>query len=182
MKKFIFVPLLLAFVASGHAASYSVATTVPRENTLSRVANEAGATNAQVIQVIVNRELDSIRAQQRKVDIENFGLVAQLGTPAGRAALVATVALPTINPVSDQTHNVAAAPIITLGVVATDPIDGLSLSFSAVNLPPGINISASNGVITGTPITPGIFSVVVRATKIDRLVFIETSFTWTINP
>src|SRR6185436_19232703 len=54
---------------------------------------------------------------------------------------------PVVTAPADQTS--AEGAVITLPIVATDP-DGEPLTFSATGLPPGLNVNATTGEISGT--------------------------------
>ncbi len=56
--------------------------------------------------------------------------------------------------------------------------DGDPLIWSAANLPPGVTINASSGLLSGTPTTIGVFTVVVSAS--DTSASAQASFTWSI--
>ncbi len=88
----------------------------------------------------------------------NPAIVPTLTNPGAQSG---TVALPT-----------------SLQLVATDP-NGDALSYGATNLPPGLTLNAATRQISGTPTTPGIYSVVVTAS--DGVNVISASFTWTIT-
>ena len=66
---------------------------------------------------------------------------------------------------------------ITLAISAVDA-DGDPLIWSAANLPPGVTINASSGLLSGTPTTIGVFTVVVSAS--DTSASAQASFTWSI--
>src|SRR5262249_25235982 len=74
---------------------------------------------------------------------------------------------------------------VSLSVTASDP-DGDSLTFSASNLPPGLSINPTSGLITGTipfttvthPDPQRAFSVTVTASDGTRLR--SAIFTWTV--
>lgn len=88
--------------------------------------------------------------------------------------------------------NVNRAPIVTnpgaqttvqgvavaLSMTATDA-DGDPLAWSAaVNLPPGLSINASTGVISGTPTTLGTYAVAITVS--DGSATGQADFTWTV--
>ena len=66
----------------------------------------------------------------------------------------------------------------TLNVQAVDA-DGDPLAFSATNLPAGLTINASTGVIAGTPSATGVFNTAVSVTD-NRSTPVTASFVWTI--
>jgi hypothetical protein len=68
---------------------------------------------------------------------------------------------------------------VSLPISATDGAGG-TLSYSATGLPAGLAISASTGVISGTPTTNGTSSVTVTA-KDSTGPTGSTSFTWTVS-
>jgi cyclophilin family peptidyl-prolyl cis-trans isomerase len=92
-----------------------------------------------------------------------------------------------VNPV--VTINTEAAQVNTEGDTPTVPITasdslGKTLTYSAVNLPPGLNINANTGVIVGT-VAPGAHSSTpynVTVTASDGTFSGKTTFNWTINP
>ena len=74
------------------------------------------------------------------------------GTP-GNSVPVVTSPAPQTSTVGD---------VVSLGVVATDA-DGDVLSFVASGLPDGLSIGTTDGVISGTATTAGVFAVTVTA-------------------
>jgi hypothetical protein len=92
-----------------------------------------------------------------------------LGTPDGTAAFTSlgggggggganTV---TVTNPGSQSGTVGTA--VSLAVRATDSAAGQTLTYSATGLPAGLSISATTGVISGTPTTAGMSSAVVTA-------------------
>jgi YVTN family beta-propeller protein len=67
---------------------------------------------------------------------------------------------------------------VSLQLSATDP-NGDALGYGASGLPPGLSISGTTGLISGTPTTVGIYNVVVAAS--DGLNNDVKSFVWTIT-
>ena len=67
---------------------------------------------------------------------------------------------------------------ISLQIQAED-LDGDSLSYSATNLPPGLQINSSTGVISGTPNTVGINAVSISVS--DGSASDNTQFEWRIS-
>ena len=68
---------------------------------------------------------------------------------------------------------------LNLQMQATDP-NGDLLTWSATNLPAGLSINPSSGLISGTPTVLGDFSAVVTVTD-SNTPPVSTNFTWTIN-
>ncbi len=77
-----------------------------------------------------------------------------------------------------QTGTVGTAA--TLQIAATDSASSQTLTYSASGLPPTLSISASTGLISGSPTTPGTFSVTVTATDTTGARG-SASFSWKIN-
>lgn len=69
--------------------------------------------------------------------------------------------------------------VAVAGAIAANDPDGDPLTFSALNLPPGVAINPSTGALSGTPATVGVFTVVVSAT--DGSMSNEVSFAWSIT-
>jgi hypothetical protein len=68
-----------------------------------------------------------------------------------------------------------------LQIVATDSVPGRTLTYSAAQLPAGISINSSTGLITGTPTTAQTKHTVVTVTDNTGLTG-TASFSWTVNP
>jgi hypothetical protein len=85
----------------------------------------------------------------------------------------------TITIPASQLSTVGAAA--RLQVLASDSAPGQTLSYTAAGLPPGLSISSSSGLISGTPTAPGPYGVAVTATDTAGATAL-TTFTWTINP
>jgi len=96
-------------------------------------------------------------------------------TPGGAGGNTVTVT----NPGSQS--SVAGTAIATLQINATDSAAGQTLTYTQTGLPAGLSIGSGNGQITGTPTTPGTYTVIVTATDTTTANG-STSFVWTINP
>ncbi len=69
----------------------------------------------------------------------------------------------------------------SLQIQATDSSSTATLTYSATGLPPGLSITSSSGLISGTPTTAGTYNVTATATD-NTGASGSASFTWTINP
>ncbi len=78
---------------------------------------------------------------------------------------------------AEQTSAVSAP--VHLPVFASAPAHG-SLAFTAAGLPPGLQINAATGLISGTPAQTGAYSIQLAVT--DGATLASSSFTWTITP
>jgi hypothetical protein len=83
---------------------------------------------------------------------------------------------PTLTAPGNQTNDTDDA--VALQLSASDP-DGDPLTFSATGLPPGLTLNTSSGLISGTPTTPGTYSV--TATVNDGTTSTSRTFTWSIT-
>jgi hypothetical protein len=68
---------------------------------------------------------------------------------------------------------------VSVQIQASDSASGQTLTYTAANLPPGLSINRSTGLISGTPNAPGPFAATVTATD-TLLVSGSASFTWTV--
>jgi hypothetical protein len=112
-------------------------------------------------------------------------VTATAGTLSGDAAFTWHVSAPPVNhtPVvtdpGDQANT--EGDVISLQIQATDE-DNDSLTYTAQNLPPGLDIGASTGLIEGTILAAkaGDYSVTVFAS--DGQVSGQAAFNWHVNP
>ena len=84
---------------------------------------------------------------------------------------------PTLQNPGSTSTTVGSASVV-LQLVATDP-QGFALTYSASNLPPGLSVAASTGLISGIPTTVGVYNVTAKVTNTAGLSASQT-FTWTI--
>jgi endo-1,4-beta-xylanase len=84
----------------------------------------------------------------------------------------------TVTNPGSQTGTVGTAESVTLH--ATDSAAGQTLRFGATGLPPGISVNATTGVLSGTPTTPGTFTVMATATD-GTGASGSATFMWTIG-
>jgi hypothetical protein len=75
------------------------------------------------------------------------------------------------------TQSSTAGQADSLQLVGNDP-DGLSVTYSATGLPPGLSIGSSTGFISGTPTTGGNYSV--TATAFDGALSASQTFSWDV--
>lgn len=106
-----------------------------------------------------------------------FGMNAN-GTPS--VAKVVRIGSTTILPLAPVPNKLSLAGdvISPLALSATSP-SGNPLTYGATNLPPGLSINPSTGVISGTPTTVGQRLVEVSAS--DTLQKVSTEFVWEIH-
>ncbi|MGD0064395.1 MAG: putative Ig domain-containing protein [Streptosporangiaceae bacterium] len=103
------------------------------------------------------------------------------GTPNGLTAFQSTSTTGntvTVTNPGSQTGTVGTAA--SLQIHATDSASGQTLTYSATGLPTGLSISATTGLISGTPTTAGTYSVTVTAKDTTGATG-SASFTWTIS-
>ena len=82
---------------------------------------------------------------------------------------------PTATNPGDQTDSVGA--VVDLQLVASDP-EGDNLSFAAINLPPGLSISAATGVISGTLVAGGQYNSEIQISDGESVTAL--SFVWRV--
>ncbi|HEY0639236.1 MAG TPA: S8 family serine peptidase [Pseudonocardiaceae bacterium] len=83
---------------------------------------------------------------------------------------------PQVNNPGSQTGTVGVATSLQMTASGGTP----PYTWSATGLPPGLSINASSGLISGTPTTPGTYTVTVTASAGGQSG--STTFQWTINP
>ena len=98
-------------------------------------------------------------------------------TPAGVSCSSNSASPPQVSQPSNQLSTLG--DYTSLSISAFDS-NGESLTYSANNLPPGLNISSSTGFIDGTSTNAGVYSVQVTARNQSSLSS-STSFQWRIN-
>ena len=107
--------------------------------------------------------------------VDNSGL--------SRTANLSSFSPLTVAPVANQSDN-TGRPIAPIALTATDaqtspfPV----ITWAANGLPPGISISRSSGLVTGTPTLAGTYAVTISAKDNSHPpTFGSTSFTWSIG-
>jgi hypothetical protein len=85
----------------------------------------------------------------------------------------------TVTDPGNQTGTVGTA-LGGVQIHATDSASGQTLTYAATGLPPGLSISASTGLVSGTPTTAGTFTVTATATDATGASG-SAAFTWTIS-
>jgi hypothetical protein len=94
----------------------------------------------------------------------------------GTVTVVALNTGTSADPVTFSLSGTAAS----LQVSASDSASGQTLTYSATGLPPGLSISSSSGLISGTPSTAGTYSVTATATDTTGASGAAT-FAWTVS-
>jgi hypothetical protein len=90
-------------------------------------------------------------------------------------------AIPAITPIANQTNE--QGEVVSLQVNATDG-DTDPLTYAALNLPPGLTINASSGLISGTVSMSAVVGVPYNVTVTvsdSKAAPVEAAFTWTIT-
>lgn len=85
---------------------------------------------------------------------------------------------PTLETPSDQTNTVGDS--VNLQLTYNDPEGGI-VRFTSIDLPSDLNVDATTGVITGTPISAGTYNVTITVVD-DGGLQASMNFNWTILP
>ncbi|WP_405496387.1 putative Ig domain-containing protein [Streptomyces sp. NBC_00096] len=105
-----------------------------------------------------------------------------LGTPNGAAAFTGgSTGGNTVTVTNPGSRSTTANTAASLQIQAADSASGQTLAYSATELPPGLSINASTGLISGSPTTAGSYNVTVTAKDTTNAAG-STSFTWTVTP
>lgn len=100
------------------------------------------------------------------------------GVPSvAKVVQVSSEGLPEVTQPANQVNTVGDS--VLYSVIATDP-NGDTLTYTASNLPEGLSINASTGLITGTVTQSGSYSAVVNV--MDGESSISTPFVWDVYP
>ncbi|MGH1365085.1 MAG: PA14 domain-containing protein, partial [Calditrichia bacterium] len=89
---------------------------------------------------------------------------------------------PGVNPpviTNPGNQNNTLGDVVALQLNASDP-DGFGVSYAASNLPPGLTLNGSNGLVDGTIESVGSYSVIVTVS--DNQSSVNANFTWTVQP
>jgi YVTN family beta-propeller protein len=98
------------------------------------------------------------------------------GVPSvARTVRLAAEATPQLTPPGDQVD--IAGNAASLQIVASGPG---TLSYAATGLPPGLQVDAARGAVTGTPTTPGTYLTTLRASNASGTV--TTDLRWVVQP
>jgi hypothetical protein len=84
------------------------------------------------------------------------------------------------NPGTQTNDEGSTIPPLDLGTDSSDP-DGTALTFDALGLPPGLDINATTGVITGTLPFDAAGSYTVTVSASDGALSDSETFTWVVN-
>jgi subtilase family serine protease len=110
-----------------------------------------------------------------------YDMASGLGTPIGSTlpAALCSVAEAIVTVTNPGNQTTTASTSVNLQIDAIDS-RGEALSYSATGLPAGLSINSSNGLISGTPTTPGTSNVSVTAKDTDGATG-KAAFSWTVN-
>ena len=100
-----------------------------------------------------------------------------LGTPNGATAFAVPHIIAVTNP---GARTSALGSPLSLQIQASDTGSGAQLTYAAYGLPPGLAINPATGLISGTPTTPGSYTVTVAATDATSASG-ATAFAWVIQ-
>ncbi len=193
-------------VTVGGVASNTVIFTVNRPPTLNSITSKTNAENDTVSLQLVGSDPDGNALTYSATNLPGgLGVNASTGlisgtlsyTSAGSYSVTATVSdgsltasrtftwtvtnvnrAPTLSSVSNKTN--AENATVSLQLAGSDP-DGDTLTYSATNLPGGLGVNASTGLISGTIAYSSAGTYSVTATVSDGSLTASRTFTWTVT-
>ena len=83
---------------------------------------------------------------------------------------------PSAEPIADR--SLVLGQVVSMHILATDA-DGDPLTFAATGLPPGLALIPKSGLVTGTPITPGVYRVELVVSD-DKGASTKVATVWTV--
>jgi serine/threonine-protein kinase len=152
--------------------------TVPNVMNMPVQAAENAITAAGLDPVVAGTTPSSVQQQGEVVGQNPLGLKQE---PAGSKVFITIGSGPqsTVMVTNPGTQTATVGQPVSLQILATDSA-GRSLTYTAVNLPTGLLIDPSSGLITGMPTTHGAFPVTVTVTDSSG-VSGSRSFTWAVT-
>jgi hypothetical protein len=106
--------------------------------------------------------------------------VGDAQNPPATASATFSLSANTVTVSSPGDQTTIAGTAVSLQIAASDSAAGQALTYSATGFPAGLSISDS-GLISGTPTTPGPYTVTVTATD-GTGASGSVAFTWTVSP
>jgi subtilase family serine protease len=107
-----------------------------------------------------------------------YDMATGLGSP-NATALAQNLCAPAIGVTNPGAQTTRVHKAASVQISANDSA-GNALSYSATGLPPGLSINGTTGAISGSPSTPGLYTVTVRAAD-ARGSSGTATFTWTVE-
>jgi subtilase family serine protease len=107
-----------------------------------------------------------------------YDMATGLGSP-NAAALAGSLCAATVRVSNPGAQRSAVGHSVSTPVTASDA-PGKTITYSASGLPPGLSISSSTGTVSGTPTSPGAFTVTVHAVDSDGSAG-NATFAWTVE-
>jgi putative Ig domain-containing protein/glucodextranase-like protein len=118
---------------------------------------------------------DAVAGQRYYFSVRAYSPGPILGSPSLEVSGYSNVAPVLVNPGGQST---VAGSSVTLQLSGSDS-GGQTLVYGATSLPPGLNVSSSTGLISGTATTAGTF--LVTAVVNDGMLSDAETFSWTVT-
>ncbi len=157
---------------AAYATAFQIQTSTDNTTWTSIFTTTTGTGGVQTLNVAGSgryiRMYGTVRATQYGYSLWEFQVFT--GSPSGNTITVT-------NPGNQSTTTGTA---VSLQIHASDSATGQTLTYSATGLPTGLSISASSGLVSGTPSAAGTFNATVTATDTTSASG-ATTFTWTVS-